>query len=82
MEIIQKTGTIIFILALLTLFVFVSGCAEMAELADVAELVGVDQSIVNLMKSFEDFTPEQEYYIGRTVGAIIINQYQTNCRPG
>jgi predicted Zn-dependent protease len=61
---------------LLTLFVFVSGCAEMAELADVAELVGVDQSIVNLMKSFEDFTPEQEYYIGRTVGAIIVNQYQ------
>jgi predicted Zn-dependent protease len=28
------------------------------------------------MKSFEDFTPEQEYYIGRTVGAIIVNQYQ------
>ena len=61
---------------LLILFGFVAGCAEVAELADVAEIVGVDPSIVNLMKSFEDFTPEQEYYIGRTVGAIIINQYQ------
>ena len=58
---------------LLILFIFVSGCADLAE---VAEVVGVDQSIVNLMKSFEDFTPEQEYYIGRTVGAIIIHQYQ------
>jgi len=62
---------------LLILFGFVAGCAEMAELAEVAELVGVDQSIVNLMKSFEDFTPEQEYYIGRTVGAIIVNQYES-----
>ncbi len=61
---------------LLLLFVFVYGCAEIADLAEVAELVGVDQSVVNLMKSFEDFTPEQEYYIGRTVGAIIVNQYQ------
>ncbi|MBF0233000.1 MAG: M48 family metalloprotease [Desulfamplus sp.] len=27
-------------------------------------------------KSFEDFTPEQEYYIGRTVGAIILQKYR------
>jgi predicted Zn-dependent protease len=27
-------------------------------------------------KSFEDITPEQEYYIGRTVGAVIVNKYR------
>lgn len=26
--------------------------------------------------SFEDITPEQEYYIGRTVGAVILQKYQ------
>jgi len=61
------------IVILLILFSFVSGCAEVAELA---EIVGVDQSVVNLMKSFQDFTPEQEYYIGRTVGAILVNKYE------
>jgi predicted Zn-dependent protease len=27
-------------------------------------------------KSLEDFTPEQEYYIGRSVGAIVLGKYQ------
>lgn len=27
-------------------------------------------------KSFEDFTPEQEYYIGRAVGAAVVKQYR------
>jgi beta-barrel assembly-enhancing protease len=52
-----------------------SGCAELSDLAVVGEVFGVDQSIVNLMKSFEDFSNEQEYYIGRTVGARIVNTY-------
>jgi predicted Zn-dependent protease len=29
-----------------------------------------------LNKTFESITPEQEYYIGRTVGAVIINKYR------
>lgn len=28
------------------------------------------------MKAFDDFTPEQEYYIGRTVGAIVLEKYK------
>ena len=28
------------------------------------------------MKAMEDFTPEQEYYIGRTVGAVVLNKYK------
>ncbi len=27
-------------------------------------------------KALEDITPEQEYYIGRTIGAIILNRYE------
>ena len=27
-------------------------------------------------KTFKSITPEQEYYIGRTVGAVIINKYR------
>lgn len=53
-----------------------SGCAQLADLAVVGEVLGVDQSIVDLMKSFEDFSNEQEYYIGRTVGARILNVYE------
>jgi len=29
-----------------------------------------------VMKAMEDFTPEQEYYIGRTVGAVVVNKYE------
>ena len=29
-----------------------------------------------VMKAMEDFTPEQEYYIGRTVGALIVDKYK------
>ncbi|MFP4430469.1 MAG: M48 family metalloprotease [Spirochaetaceae bacterium] len=34
-----------------------------------------------VQKSFEDITPEQEYYIGRSVGAVILNQYDTYDDP-
>jgi predicted Zn-dependent protease len=29
-----------------------------------------------VMKAMEDFTPEQEYYIGRTVGAVVVSRYR------
>lgn len=40
----------------------------------------IDQSqaekIKKVARSFEDITPEQEYYIGRTVGAVVVNRYK------
>jgi predicted Zn-dependent protease len=33
-------------------------------------------------KSFESFTPEQEYYIGRTVGAMALEKYPAFYHPG
>ena len=35
----------------------------------------LDRSAKAVAKTFEDITPEQEYYIGRTVSAMIIDQY-------
>ena len=32
-------------------------------------------------KSFEDITPEQEYYIGRTVGAMVLQKYEPYNNP-
>jgi predicted Zn-dependent protease len=59
------SGRIIIVLILIGL---IAGCAGM-DIRTVVNLAG------NLIKSFQDFTPEQEYYIGRTVGAMIVNKY-------
>lgn len=59
------SGRIIIVLILVGL---IAGCAGM-NIGTVVNLAG------NLVKSFQDFTPEQEYYIGRTVGAMVVNKY-------
>ena len=66
-----------------------AGCAAVEQVTAVATDVGVqagaitkeqDKSIRTrtsaVAKSLEDFTPEQEYYIGRSVGAIILAKYK------
>lgn len=61
------------------------GCQAMGPLAKVGAATGMitsDQadSIAKtseaVAKTFEDITPEQEYYIGRTIGAVITNKYK------
>jgi predicted Zn-dependent protease len=42
----------------------------------------VTKSIQAVTKTFEDFTPEQEYYIGRAVGAVVLNKYKPYARQG
>jgi len=37
---------------------------------------GDKKSTSAVSKSIEEFTPEQEYYIGRSVAAVILNKYQ------
>jgi predicted Zn-dependent protease len=58
--------------------------ASLASLSACASLGGVDTvSLLNIAaksgeavaKSFEDITPEQEYYVGRAVGANILAKY-------
>lgn len=65
------------------------GCAAVDEVAkvgaSVAESSGkiskeqsqsITRSTGALAKAAEDFTPEQEYYIGRSVGAVIVSRYK------
>ena len=36
----------------------------------------IRKSTAAVSKSLEDFTPEQEYYIGRSVGAVVLGKYR------
>lgn len=66
-----------------------AGCAAVETATTVATTVGqatgtiskeqgqsIRKSTKAVSKSLEDFTPEQEYYIGRTVGAVVLGKYQ------
>ena len=72
----------------LTLMAVIS-CAAVETVTKVATEVGVQtgtitksqgesirKSTAAVSKSLEDFTPEQEYYIGRSVGAVVLGKYQ------
>jgi predicted Zn-dependent protease len=74
---------------MLALPVFLSGCKTMEALTDIGTSFGksagmitesqaesISKSSKAVARSFEDFTPEQEYYVGRTVGAVIMNKYK------
>jgi len=64
------------------------GCAAVETATTVATTVGeaagtiskeqgqsIRKSTAAVSKSLEDFTPQQEYYIGRTVGAVVLAKY-------
>lgn len=66
-----------------------AGCAAVETAATVATTVGestgtisrqqgesIRKSTAAVAKSLEDFTPQQEYYIGRTVGAVVLAKYR------
>jgi predicted Zn-dependent protease len=75
----------------LTLFAAVAAAAAMAAfLTGCSSLGSVDAlSLINIAaksgeavaKSFEDITPEQEYYVGRAVGANILTLYEPYPEP-
>lgn len=65
------------------------GCAAVETATTVATTLGeatgtisrqqgesIRKSTAAVAKSLEDFTPEQEYYIGRTVGAVVLAKYR------
>lgn len=55
----------------LMLNALLSGCAQVAVIGDVLGY----ENVAQLARGFEDFTPEQEYYIGRTIGARLTSSY-------
>lgn len=65
------------------------GCKTLNTITDIGTSVAVSTGVISetqgdaiskttkaVAKTFEDITPEQEYYIGRTVGAMIMNRYK------
>jgi predicted Zn-dependent protease len=68
------------------------GCATVAQVtSSVGQAAGVidsqqGDSLVRgaeaVGKTFQDITPEQEYYIGRSVAATVLAQYPASDRPG
>jgi len=79
------------LLSTLLAAVFFSGCAEVSEagagIAAAAGVISADeaQSITRsakaVEKSWQDLTPEQEYYIGRAVLAQVLQSYAPLDRP-
>lgn len=71
--------------SMILLVVLVSGCKTTEAIVGIGVSSGIiteaqgesiSKSSKAVARSFEDFTPEQEYYIGRSVGAVILNKYR------
>jgi len=61
-------------LLLLCLLLFAGGCVTTDTAINMAK--STIQAAPTLAKSLEDFTPEQEYYLGRAVAATMLGQYR------
>lgn len=72
-------------LFLATVLLLVTSCQSIAKVGTAVGVAtgtiseeqadSINRSAEAVDKSFEDITPEQEYYIGRSVGAVILDQY-------
>jgi len=67
----------------------IAACAAVDQATQLATVVGQTAGVISptqgeairkstaaVSKSLQDFTPEQEYYIGRAVAAVILSKYQ------
>ena len=59
-----------------------SSMASSAGLITASQADSLSKSARAAAKTFEDITPSQEYYIGRAIGATILNQYRPYNNPG
>ena len=68
---------------------FLTSCQTMESAANLATAIGQGTGAITdsqaesirkttkaVVRSAEEFTPEQEYYIGRTVGAVVLTKYR------
>ena len=57
-----------------------SGCSTEDLSSTLDQLAEHSESLIKsgkaMLTAMENFTPEQEYYIGRTVGAVVVNKYK------
>jgi predicted Zn-dependent protease len=59
---------------------FIQGCKIQVGSVNI-DTDSIVKSYQAVSKSFEDITPQQEYYIGRTVGARILQKYKPYDNP-
>ncbi len=52
-----------------------AGVGEATGMLDARQADSIRETGKRVERSFEDFTPEQEYYIGRSVGARVLERY-------
>ena len=79
------SNTTKYILLAISVSLVVAACGTVASIgATVGEATGtidsrqadsIRESGERVERSFDDFTPEQEYYIGRSVGATVLDRY-------
>ncbi|MEN6623524.1 MAG: M48 family metalloprotease [Smithella sp.] len=86
-SILNKTGISLYsaIFLVSIIMMIMQGCEVVTTAAKVGSSVGVltpqqaagiEKTASAVEKTQEDITPSQEYYIGRTVGAVITNKYK------
>jgi predicted Zn-dependent protease len=82
------------IVLFLILGMSMNGCKTMETVTGIGTSIGVATGVIDqshaesiqksskaVAYSFQDITPEQEYYIGRTVGAVVVNKYKPYDNP-
>lgn len=83
----KKTGLLLSSVIFLTVLsiLLLQGCEVVKTAAKVGEeagilttqqAAGIERTATAVERSQEEITPSQEYYIGRTVGAVITNKYR------
>jgi len=82
------------LLAAIALTLILAGCKTMGTVTDIGTAIGMATGAIDasqaetikkssdaISRTFQDITPEQEYYIGRTVGAVIVKRYKPYNNP-
>lgn len=74
-----RRWTVVSVLLILSVSLFMLGC-QGGGVGSLSQITSYAQSAVKVgkavAKTFQDITPEQEYYVGRAVGAIIAGKYK------
>jgi predicted Zn-dependent protease len=85
--------TVLLLMPLIAIMALTS-CQTMESAADIAAAIGQGTGAITqsqaeslrktakaVSRSAEEFTPEQEYYIGRSVGAVVLSKYRAYDSP-
>ncbi|MBN1699395.1 MAG: M48 family metalloprotease [Spirochaetales bacterium] len=66
---------VVLVILAVTVAMTAGSCISIEDIS-ISDIKQVADTAGKIQKSMEDFTPEQEYYIGRAVGAMVLDQYK------